>query len=136
MGGSRHTAMKRILILLLLVSCTDAIEIQRGEDFTLTAGQYRTSISKGETREIPFNITTESQYSETVYTVRYFQAEGEGVLCTDDGRTMRENREHLLSDKEFSLFYTAATDSEHSFTVTVSDNLGHSHKVSIELAKK
>lgn len=131
--------MKKIMIILLCIlsgACSDNLEIIKGEDFTLETEPYRTSLAKGETREISFNILSESEYRGTAYRIRHYMTEGDGILELDDGRIMREGRDCLLSSKHFRIRYTAISESEHCFEIRVSDNLDHTHSIKIELSSR
>ena len=59
-----------------------------------------------------------------VYTIRYFQYDGEGTLKLDNGLVFLPNDRYLLENEKFRLYYTSECDESQSLTITaVSDTL-------------
>ena len=79
-------------------------------------------IAKGQTVELRFEIKPEGNYANTIYTIRYFQYDGEGSLKLVDGPVLVNNDRVLLGSKTFRLNYIAKSDQQHRFLVVVEDN--------------
>ena len=85
---------------------------------------YGDKIIKGETVELRFEINSEGNYANTLYTIRYFQYDGEGTLKLVDGRVLVNNDRVLLESKTFRLNYTAQSSDAHKFLIVIEDNFG------------
>ena len=58
------------------------------------------------TVEIRCELKKEGKFANTLYTIRYFQYEGEGTLRMDNGITFLPNDRYLLENDKFRLYYT------------------------------
>ena len=105
-----------------LTSCSDDLDVQQSYPFTVEVMPYADKIAKGQTIELRFEIKPESNYANTLYTIRYFQYDGEGSLKLVDGPVLVNNDRVLLESKTFRLNYTAKSDQQHRFLVVVEDN--------------
>ena len=77
-------------------SCDDELDIQQSYPFTVEIMPVPNKVMKGETVEIRCEMIKEGEFSETVYTIRYFQFEGEGTLKMDNGKTFLPTDRYLL----------------------------------------
>lgn len=107
-----------------LTSCSDDLDVQQSYPFTVEVMPYADKIAKGQTIELRFEIKPEGNYANTLYTIRYFQYDGEGSLRLVDGPVLVNNDRVLLESKTFRLNYTAKSDEAHKFLVVVEDNFG------------
>ena len=107
-----------------LTSCSDDLDVQQSYPFTVEVMPYADKIVKGQTIELRFEIKPEGNYANTLYTIRYFQYDGEGSLKLVDGPVLVNNDRVLLESKTFRLNYTAKSDEAHKFLVVVEDNFG------------
>lgn len=107
-----------------LTSCSDDLDVQQSYPFTVEVMPYADKIAKGQTVELRFEIKPEGNYTNTLYTIRYFQYDGEGSLKLVDGPVLVNNDRVLLESKTFRLNYTAKSDEAHKFLVVVEDNFG------------
>ena len=107
-----------------LISCSDDLDVQQSYPFTVEVMPYADKIAKGQTIELRFEIKPEGNYANTLYTIRYFQYDGEGSLKLVDGPVLVNNDRVLLESKTFRLNYTAKSDEAHKFLVVVEDNFG------------
>ena len=107
-----------------LTSCSDDLDVQQSYPFTVEVMPYADNIAKGQTVELRFEIKPEGNYANTLYTIRYFQYDGEGSLKLVDGPVLVNNDRVLLESKTFRLNYTAKSDEAHKFLVVVEDNFG------------
>ena len=107
-----------------LTSCNDDLDVQQSYPFTVEVMPYGDKITKGQTVELRFEIVPEGNYANTLYTIRYFQYDGEGTLKLVDGPVLVNNDRVLLESKTFRLNYTANSSEAHKFLVVVEDNFG------------
>lgn len=112
------------VIAVSLTSCSDDLDVQQSYPFTVEVMPYADKIAKGQTVELRFEIKPEGNYTNTLYTIRYFQYDGEGSLKLVDGPVLVNNDRVLLESKTFRLNYTAKSDEAHKFLVVVEDNFG------------
>ena len=110
-----------------LTSCSDDLDVQQSYPFTVEVMPYADKIAKGQTVELRFEIKPEGNYANTLYTIRYFQYDGEGSLKLVDGPVLVNNDRVLLESKTFRLNYTAQSDEAHKFLVVVEDLCNGQH---------
>ncbi len=110
-----------------LTSCSDDLDVQQSYPFTVEVMPYADKIAKGQTVELRFEIKPEGNYANTLYTIRYFQYDGEGTLKLVDGPVLVNNDRVLLESKTFRLNYTAKSDEAHKFLVVVEDLCNGQH---------
>ena len=77
-------------------SCDDELDIQQSYPFTVDIMPVPNKVTKGETVEIRCEMIKEGEFAEALYTIRYFQFEGEGTLQMDNGITFLPNDRYLL----------------------------------------
>ena len=109
-------------IVISLTSCSDDLDVQQSYPFTVKVMPYGDKITKGETVELRFEIKPEGNYANTLYTIRYFQYDGEGTLKLVDGPVLVNNDRVLLESKIFRLNYTAQSSEAHKFLIVVEDS--------------
>ncbi len=107
-----------------LTSCSDDLDVQQSYPFTVEVTPYADKITQGQTVELRFEIKPEGNYTNTLYTIRYFQYDGKGSLKLVDGPVLVNNDRVLLESKTFRLNYTAKSTDAHKFLVVVEDNFG------------
>lgn len=107
-----------------LASCSDDLDVQQSYPFTVEVMPYADKITQGQTVELRFEIKPEGNYTNTLYTIRYFQYDGEGTLKLVDGPVLVNNDRVLLESKTLRLNYTAKSADAHKFLVVVEDNFG------------
>lgn len=111
-------------LVFALSSCSDNLDVQQSYPFTVEVMPFAEKITKGQTVELRFEIKPEGNYTNTLYTIRYFQYDGEGTLKLVDGPVLVNNDRVLLESKTFRLNYTAQSSDAHKFLVVVEDNFG------------
>lgn len=111
-------------LVFALSSCNDDLDVQQSYPFTVEVMPYGDKITKGQTVELRFEIKPEGNYANTLYTIRYFQYDGEGTLKLVDGPVLTNNDRVLLESKTFRLNYTAQSSDAHKFLVVIEDNFG------------
>ena len=111
-------------LVFALSSCSDDLDVQQSYPFKVEVMPYAEKIVKGQTVELRFEIQPEGNYTNTLYTIRYFQYDGEGTLKLVDGPVLVNNDRVLLESKTFRLNYTAKSSDAHKFLVVVEDNFG------------
>ena len=95
-----------------LAACDNELDIQQEYPFTVESMPVADEIVNGETVEIRLEITEEGNFSGTLYTLRYFQPDGNGLLKLEDGTLLKPNDRYLLSEKKFRLYYTSKSTNE------------------------
>ncbi len=113
-----------VAAIFSLTSCNDDLDVQQSYPFTVEVMPYGDKITRGQTVELRFEIVPEGNYANTLYTIRYFQYDGEGTLKLVDGPVLVNNDRVLLESKTFRLNYTANSADAHKFLVVVEDNFG------------
>ena len=111
-------------LVFTLSSCSDDLDVQQSYPFTVEVMPFAEKITKGQTVELRFEIKPEGNYTNTLYTIRYFQYDGEGTLKLVDGPVLVNNDRVLLESKTFRLNYTAKSSDAHKFLMVVEDNFG------------
>lgn len=115
-----------------LASCDGELDIQQSYPFTVETMPVPGKVTKGQTVEIRCEMKKEGNYANALYTIRYFQFEGEGTLKMDNGITFLPNDRYLLENEKFRLYYTAEGDEAHNFIVVVEDNFGNSYEMEFD----
>ena len=118
------TIVATVLSVFTLTSCDDDLDVQQSYPFTVEVMPYGDKIANGQTVELRFEIQPEGNYTNTMYTIRYFQYDGEGTLKLVDGPVLVNNDRVLLEGKSFRLNYTARSADAHKFLVVIEDNFG------------
>ena len=120
-------------VSLTLASCDDDMDIQQSYPFTVETMPVPNKVTKGQTVEIRCELKRTGEFANTLYTIRYFQFEGEGTLKMAGGITFLPNDRYLLENDKFRLYYTADGDEAHNFIVVVEDNFKNSYGTFISL---
>lgn len=111
--------------LLIIKSCeSPELAIRKSFPFEIYIMPVPSEIAMGETIEIRIEIQSEGNFEDTIYKIRYFQYEGEGMLQYFDSPPYQPNDLYVLPEQEFRLYYTAVSDENHSFSIWISDNFG------------
>ncbi len=90
-------------VSLTLASCDDDMDIQQSYPFTVETMPVPNKVTKGQTVEIRCELKRTGDYANTLYTIRYFQFEGEGTLKMAGGITFLPNDRYLLENEKFLL---------------------------------
>ena len=136
--NKRTSIFKAVALCLIaavsftLVSCGDDMDIQQSYPFTVKVMPVPNKITKGQTVEIRCELKKEGDFAGTLYTIRYFQFEGEGSLKMDNGITFLPNDRYLLENEKFRLYYTAEGEEAHNFIVVVEDNFKNSYELEFD----
>ena len=115
-----------------LMSCDDDMDIQQSYPFTVEVMPVPNKVTKGQTVEIRCEMKKEGNFANTLYTIRYFQYEGEGTLRMDNGITFLPNDRYLLENEKFRLYYTSECSEAQNFIVVVEDNFGNSYELEFD----
>lgn len=120
-----------------LVSCSSDLDIQQEYPFTVEAMPVADKIKNGETVEIRLEIREEGGFAGTVYTLRYFQPDGDGLLKMVDGTVLRPNDRYLLNDRKFRLYYTSkSVDEAQTIDLYFENNWGGISRLSFDFNNK
>ena len=115
-----------------LASCDDDLDIQQSYPFTVETMPVPNKVTRGQTVEIRCEMKKEGNYANTLYTIRYFQFEGEGTLKMDNGITFLPNDRYLLENEKFRLYYTSECSEAQNFIVVVEDNFGNAYELEFD----
>ncbi|MCI6338251.1 MAG: DUF3872 domain-containing protein [Prevotella sp.] len=116
----------------ILASCDDELDIQQSYPFTVETMPVPNKVTKGQTVEIRCEMKKEGNYANALYTIRYFQFEGEGTLKMDNGITFLPNDRYLLENEKFRLYYTSGCSEAQNFIVVVEDNFGNAYELEFD----
>ena len=132
----RFMSMATVLFMGLmgcfLASCDDELDIQQSYPFTVETMPVPNKVTKGQTVEIRCEMKKEGNYANALYTIRYFQFEGEGMLKMDNGITFLPNDRYLLENEKFRLYYTSGCSEAQNFIVVVEDNFGNAYELEFD----
>ncbi len=139
LNNKKKTSLFKAAALLLVAavsftftSCDDEMDIQQSYPFTVETMPVPNKVTKGQTVEIRCEMKKEGNFANTLYTIRYFQYEGEGTLRMDNGITFLPNDRYLLENEKFRLYYTSECDEAQNFIVVVEDNFGSSYELEFD----
>lgn len=123
-----------VMVGLHVQSCEkDDLEIQQNFPFEVEVMPVQKYVSKGETVEIRCRIIPNGNYRGTIYSIRYFQSEGQGSLRLFNDPSFVPNDFYPLTEKEFRLYYTSESTVSQSFDIWIADNAGNRQKVNFQL---
>ena len=132
----RFMSMATVLFMGLmgcfLASCDDELDIQQSYPFTVETMPVSNKVTRGQTVEIRCEMKKEGNYANALYTIRYFQFEGEGTLKMDNGITFLPNDRYLLENEKFRLYYTSGCSEAQNFIVVVEDNFGNAYELEFD----
>lgn len=132
----RFMSMATVLFMGLmgcfLASCDDELDIQQSYPFTVETMPVPNKVTKGQTVEIRCEMKKEGNYANALYTIRYFQFEGEGTLKMDNSITFLPNDRYLLENEKFRLYYTSGCSEAQNFIVVVEDNFGNAYELEFD----
>lgn len=101
-----------VITFFCLGSCDSNLDIQQEYPFTVESMPVVDKIQNGETVEIRLEIKEKGTFAGMLYTLRYFQPDGSGLLKTEDGTLLNPNDRYLVSEKKFRLYYTSQSANE------------------------
>ena len=76
-----------------LASCDNELDVQQSYEFTVETELKRSG-----------------EFADALYTVRYFQYDGEGTLSLDNSLVLLPNDRYLLENEKFRLYYTSGCE--------------------------
>lgn len=99
-------------IILMLTACDSDLDVKQVYGFDLETMPVQKKITKGETAEIRCQIIREGNYLNDSFQIRYFQTDGYGKLCLEDGTVLLPNDLYPLEKETFRLYFTALSDEQ------------------------
>ncbi|WP_426278570.1 TraQ conjugal transfer family protein [Chryseobacterium sp. S-02] len=122
-----------VVVSIFFNSCQDNdLEIKQNFPFEVKVMPVPSKIKENETVEIRMSLETASNFSETKYTIRYFQYEGTGKLQHSSDAPYLPNDEYTLPQKQFRLYYTSESQDSHVFSIWITDSFDNEKKVDFE----
>ena len=110
------------LIGFCLPSCTPELAVRQDYSFSLSTLPVPKNIVKGAVAEIRCALSTEGEFKDVRYTIRYFQPDGRGELRLDDGTLLSPNDRYPLMKEEFRLYYTSQSADQQTIDVYIEGN--------------
>jgi len=110
-----------IMVLMGIVfnSCQDNnLEMKQNFPFDVKVMPIPSKIKEGEIVEIRIILETAGNFSETKYSIRYFQFEGNGKLQRYSDEPYLPNDEYILPEKQFRLYYTSQSSESRAFSIS------------------
>ena len=118
-------------------SCSSDLDVQQEYAFTVESMPVADKIVNNETVEIRLEIKEEGNFTGTVYTLRYFQPDGAGILKMADGTVLKPNDRYLLGEKKFRLYYTSkSADEAQTIDLYFENNWGTLTQLSFDFNNK
>ena len=121
MNKLNQKAKRNIVSSFGFTACDDDLDVTQAYPFTVETMPVPKELAQGETAEIRCELVREGEFDGAVYTIRYFQFDGEGTLKLDN-----------LENEKFRLYYTSECDESQSLTITVEDNFGNAFEWEVE----
>ncbi len=124
-----------ILVLMGIVfnSCQDSdLEMKQNFPFDVKVMPIPSKIKEGEIVEIRIVLETAGNFSETKYSIRYFQFEGNGKLQHYNDVPYLPNDEYILPEKQFRLYYTSQSSESHQFSIWIKDSFSNEKRIDFE----
>jgi len=124
-----------ILVLMGIVfnSCQDNdLEMKQNFPFDVKVMPVPSKIKEGETVEIRIILETVGNFSDTKYSIRYFQFEGNGKLQRYSDEPYLPNDEYILPEKQFRLYYTSQSSESHQFSIWIKDSFSNEKRIDFE----
>ena len=119
-------------ISLTLVSCDDDMDIQQSYPFTVETMPVPNKVTRGQTVEIRCELKKTGDFANTLYTIRYFQFEGEGTLKMAGGITFLPNARYPLEKEKVRPDFPAAGGEAHKFIVGGGENFNNPFEVGFD----
>lgn len=119
------------LAVFCLSACDRELDVQQSYPFTVKTMPVQKDIVKGQTAEIRCTLKREGNFTDTRYTIRYFQPDGKGTLRMDNGTAFKPNDRYPLIKEAFRLYYTSASTDRQTISVYVEGNFGQIVKLSL-----
>ncbi len=119
--------------ILSLTACDNELEVTQSFPFSVETMPVPKEIRQGETVEIRCTLKAQGNFSGTLYTLRYFQYDGEGDLRL--GRyllPMIPNDRYLVEKGDFRLYYTSRCTEQQHLEVVFEDNHGQSQVIKLD----
>lgn len=122
---------------LLLTACNNELDITQFFPFVVETMPVPKEVKQGDTVEIRCTLKSEGNFSGTVYTVRYFQYDGEGVLRMGrDGEPFVPNDRYPVEKGNFRLYYTSQSTESQSLEIVFEDNHGQFQVLELDFNNK
>ena len=122
-----------VLMGIFFNSCqNNDLDIKQNFPFEVKVMPVPSKIKENETVEIRMSMETAATFSETKYTIRYFQYEGSGKLKHYNDVPYLPNDEYLLPHKQFRLYYTSELSEFHKFSIWIKDSFGNEKQLDFE----
>lgn len=113
-----------VLIIGVMCSCNDNLDINQVYSFDLVTMPVQKKIVQGETAEIRCELIKEGDYEETRFFIRFFQVDGQGKLQMENGTVLLPNDLYPLDRTTFRLYYTSLCTDQQVIDIYIESNQG------------
>lgn len=120
-----------MLIGCLLLACNNSLDIKQDYAFSIKTLPVPKKLKQGEMTTLEFRIIREGIYKDAIYSFRYFQSEGDGILTNGSGKVFSMNRLYPIVSDEFILLYKSACAEAQTLDFVFVDNFGQEVEYSI-----
>lgn len=135
--GAVFPGFMAILAIMLLTGCEkEVLDVQEVFPFEVKVMPVPKEIAMGETVEIRFSIISTGNYSGNMYSIRYFQHDGQGMLSYLGYKPYLPNDLYPLAEREFRLYYMSKSVVSQQFDVWIVDSFGHEKQISFQFNNK
>lgn len=87
--------------LFCCISCNDDLDIHQSYEFTVETMPVPKELAKGESAEIRCTLKRSDEFADALYTIRYFQFDGEGTLSLNKSLVLLPNDRYLFENEQF-----------------------------------
>lgn len=120
-----------------LSACSTELDIQQAYPFRVETMPVPKEIKVGESLEIRCTLIPEGYYTDTRYTLRFFQYEGVGILqIGKDGEPLIPNDRYAVYAGDFNLYYISKSTERQSLEIVIEDNHGQSQVIMFDFNNK
>lgn len=111
-------------IMLLACACSSDLDINQVYAYDLVCMPVQKKIVQGKTAEIRCRLVKEGDYAQAQFFIRYFQPDGKGELCLNEGAPLRPNDRYPLEQETFRLYYTSQCTDQQTVDIFIEDSFG------------
>lgn len=122
---------------LCLSACHRDLDVQQSYPFKVETMPVQKDIAQGETAEIRCTLLRGGHFSDTRYTLRYFQYEGKGHLRIGySGDSLIPNDRYPIQSGDFRLYYRSESRERQSLELVFEDNYGQQQTIHLDFNAK
>ena len=113
-----------MLVACIVCACNDRLDVNTVYAFDLQTLPVPKTVAMGDKVEIRCQLVKQGNYSGVRYFIRYFQRDGKGELCMEDGTLLTPNDLFPIKNDVFRLYYTSLSTDQQTIDIYIVDNNG------------